>query len=218
MIDVDGLTFSVKNVDFQPASINQKSREIKLSMTISNSFRVPNISISFDSLEQNWPWAPVEIYRDNELFPYVEDIISKQLLANKNLINPLENLLEQEIDILPFGIVSKKINKKVLIPIDFIEIDGINFCKENNTLFIGRIGLGHYLVFYNQCLSKIDGDYVLDSDKCLIKNIKIITFINDLLRKKNFQKRANQVLYQKHSKFFYLGIEFKHQKSPLVFS
>ncbi|HOI60122.1 MAG TPA: hypothetical protein PKU93_02240 [Candidatus Pacearchaeota archaeon] len=218
MIDVDELTLDVKNIDFQPAFINQKSREIKLSMTISNSFKIPNISIFFDSLEQNWPWTPVEIYRENELFPYVEDIISKQLLANKNLINPLENLLEQEIDILPFGMVSKKINKSVLIPIDFIEIDGINIDKESNILFIERIGLGHYLAFYNQCLNKIDGDYVLDSDKCLIKNTKIIAFINDLLRKKNFQKRVSQVLNQKHSKFFYLGIEFKHQKSPLVFS
>lgn len=210
------LTLSVENVDFQPTFINQKSREVQFSMIIENSFKIPNIIISFEEdLKQNWPWAPVQISRNKELFPYLEDLVSERLLTDKKLINPLKNLLEEEIDILPFGMVSKKIDKATLIPIDCIEIDDIGFCKD---LFIQRIGLGHYLTFYNQWLCNVDGKFILDSERCLIKNAKVVSVINELLCVKNFQERANQAFKQKRSKFFYLGVEFKHQKSPLVFS
>jgi hypothetical protein len=131
---------------------------------------------------------------------------------------PLENLLEREIDVLPFSIISKKVEKSALIPIDFIEIEDIAFCKESRNPVIEKIRIGHYLAFYNQSLCEIDGKYVLDMNNCLIKNKKIITFINQLISEAGFQKRIRQVLDRKYGKSFYLGIEFKHQKSPLIFS
>jgi hypothetical protein len=192
---------------------------MKFSMTFNDCFTIPNISILFQGYpKQNLPWSPVEIPRNGKLFSYVEEIVCNHLLANKNLLMPLENLLEREIDVLPFSIISKKVEKSALIPIDFIEIEDIAFCKESRNPVIEKIRIGHYLAFYNQSLCEIDGKYVLDMNNCLIKNKKIITFINQLISEAGFQKRIRQVLDRKYGKSFYLGIEFKHQKSPLIFS
>lgn len=194
-------------IDFQPESVNLKNQEIRFSLTMINCFKIPNISISFKNHSlNNYSQFPVRILQ-NTLRAHIREIISQNLIHNEDVFLNFRDLFEEEIDILPFSTISKKIEKSISIPVDRIEIGNIGFYED--VITIEGLHIGHYLYFYNQPLKEVDGEYIL-RDECLVKDKKIVSCINEMLSKKKTQKRIYEALKSRASKTFYFGLEINH--------
>lgn len=194
-------------IDFQPESVNLKNQEIRFSLTMINCFKIPNLSISFKNHSlNNYSQFPVRILQ-NTLRAHIREIISQNLIHNEDVFLNFRDLFEEEIDILPFSIISKKIEKSISIPVDRIEIVNIGFYEDN--IAIEGLHIGHYLYFYNQPLKEADGEYILGDD-CLVKDKKVVSCINKMLFKKKTQKRIREALESRARKTFYFGLEISH--------
>lgn len=194
-------------IDFQPESVNLKNQEIRFSLTMINCFKIPNLSISFKNHSlNNYSQFPVRILQ-NTLRAHIREIISQNLIHNEDVFLNFRDLFEGEIDILPFSIISKKIEKSISIPVDRIEIGNIGFYEDD--IAIEGLHIGHYLYFYNQPLKEADGEYILGDD-CLVKDKKVVSCINKMLFKKKTQKRIREALESRARKTFYFGLEISH--------
>lgn len=194
-------------IDFQPESVNLKNQEIRFSLTMINCFKIPNLSISFKNHSlNNYSQFPVRILQ-NTLRAHIREIISQNLIHNEDVFLNFRDLFEEEIDILPFSTISKKIEKSISIPVDRIEIGNIGFYEDD--IAIEGLHIGHYLYFYNQPLKEADGEYILGDD-CLVKDKKVVSCINKMLFKKKTQKRIREALESRARKTFYFGLEISH--------
>jgi len=201
------LSLLFDKIDFQPESVNLKNQEIRFSLTMINCFKIPNLSISFKNHSlNNYSQFPVRILQ-NTLRAHIREIISQNLIHNEDVFLNFRDLFEGEIDILPFSIISKKIEKSISIPVDRIEIGNIGFYEDD--IAIEGLHIGHYLYFYNQPLKEADGEYILGDD-CLVKDKKVVSCINKMLFKKKTQKRIREALESRARKTFYFGLEISH--------
>lgn len=218
---IKGLALELNQVEFKLTSVKEETREINLCVTANNCFRIPNLSVSFkEQPKQNWPSNPVRILQPNyfemSLIAYLQSVVSEYLILNEGIFSNFEDLFNEKIDILPFSIIFvKEIKEKVLIPIDFIEIEDIVFYSREPVL--ESIKLGHYLTFFNQPLRNVCGKYIL-RDNGLIQNAKVIAFINRMLLEEKVQNKMRQAYRLSQSKDFYSFVCFEEEKSPLLFS
>ncbi len=193
-------------MDFQPELVNLKNQEVRFSLTMSNCFKIPNLSFSFKNHSlNNYSQFPVRILQ-NTLRAHIREITSQNLIHNEDVFLSFKDLFKGKIDILPFSTISKNIEKSISIPVDRVEIGNIGFYEDGIT--IEGLHIGHYLYFYNQPLKEADGEYILGDD-CLVKDKKVVSCINKMLSKKKTQKRIQEVLKSKTSKTFYFSLEVK---------
>ena len=172
-------------MDFQPELVNLKNQEVRFSLTMSNCFKIPNLSFSFKNHSlNNYSQFPVRILQ-NALRIHIREITSQNLIHNEDVFLSFKDLFKGKIDILPFSTISKNIEKSISIPVDRIEIGNIGFYEDGIT--IEGLHIGHYLYFYNQPLKEADGEYILGDD-CLVKDKKVVSCINKMLFKKRLKK------------------------------
>jgi len=194
-------------MDFQPELVNLKNQEVRFSLTMSNCFKIPNLSFSFKNHSlNNYSQFPVRILQ-NALRIHIREITSQNLIHNEDVFLSFKDLFKGKIDILPFSTISKNIEKSISIPVDRVEIGNIGFYEDD--IAIEGLHIGHYLYFYNQPLKEADGEYILGDD-CLVKDKKVVSCINKMLFKKKTQKRIREALESRARKTFYFGLEINY--------